>query len=382
MKSSLGNPALHFVAFIAFAVRLSASEPVVGRPEYLREIKPILKARCYSCHSSLKQESGLRLDSGSMIRKGSDHGSVITPGQSDGRLLERIRSTDMNKRMPPEGAPLAEGQIERITSWIQQGAPFPDDEQPESDPRSHWSFQQPIRPKIAVDDPNAIGINNPIDALIAQERLRHGLVPQPLAPKQILLRRISLDLIGLPPSRDEPQSFVADESPDAYDKVVERLLNSPQYGERWGRHWMDIWRYSDWYGRRYVPDVWNSAPQIWRWRDWIVKSLNEDKGYDQMVAQMLAADEIVPDDDEAGYATGYLIRNWYALNPNDWMRSNVEHTGKAFLCLTFNCAHCHDHKYDPISQDDYFRLRAFFEPISIRQDRVAGEPDHRHSDVI
>jgi hypothetical protein len=138
---------------------------------------------------------------------------------------------------------------------------------------------------------------------------------------------------------------------------------------------MDVWRYSDWYGRRYVPDVWNSAPQVWRWRDWIVRSLNDNHGYDRMLQEMLAADEIAPEDDEAGYATGYLIRNWYALNPNDWMRSTVEHTGKAFLGLTFNCAHCHDHKYDPIAHDDYFRLRAFFEPIYIRQDRVPGEAD-------
>ena len=138
---------------------------------------------------------------------------------------------------------------------------------------------------------------------------------------------------------------------------------------------MDIWRYADWYGRRGVPDVWNSAPQIWRWRDWIVKSLNSDKGYDRMIQEMLAADEMCPDDAEAAVATGYLVRNWYALNPNDWMRNTVEHTGKAFLGLTFNCAHCHDHKYDPIAQEDYFRFRAFFEPMNIRQDRLPGQAD-------
>src|SRR5262249_45483743 len=137
---------------------------------------------------------------------------------------------------------------------------------------------------------------------------------------------------------------------------------------------MDVWRYSDWYGRRAVPDWWNSASQIWRWRDWIVRSLNQDKGYDRMVVEMLAADEVCPEEDNL-VATGYLARNWYALNPNQWMRDNVEHTGKAFLGLTFNAAHCHDHKYDPISQEEYFRSRAFFEPIDLRQDRVPGEPD-------
>jgi hypothetical protein len=138
---------------------------------------------------------------------------------------------------------------------------------------------------------------------------------------------------------------------------------------------MDVWRYSDWYGRRHVPDVWNSAPQIWRWRDWIIKSLNDDKGYDRMIQEMLAADEIAPTDDDALVATGYIVRNWYALNPHQWKRDLVEHTGKAFLGLTMNCAHCHDHKYDPISQEEYFRFRAFFEPIELRQDRVKGEAD-------
>src|SRR5262249_47339447 len=138
---------------------------------------------------------------------------------------------------------------------------------------------------------------------------------------------------------------------------------------------MDVWRYSDWYGRRAVPDVWNSAPQIWRWRDWIVRSLNADKGYDRMVKEMLAAGEIGPGDAGGRGGTGFLGGQWYGLNPNQWMRDNVEHTAKAFLGLTFNCAHCHDHKYDPLTQKDYFSFRAFFEPINVRQDRVPGEAD-------
>ncbi|MEK6263033.1 MAG: DUF1553 domain-containing protein [Planctomycetota bacterium] len=360
------------IGFLAASV--DAAEPIEGRIDYAREIKPLLKARCYACHGVLKQEAGLRLDAGRTIRLGGENGAVLAPGKTDGRLVERISSPDKSVRMPPEGEPLSSVQIARIKAWIEQGANSPDDEQPELDPRRHWAFQTPVR----IDAPQVVNgewVRNPIDAFVAQEHARHKLAAQPPAPKQVLLRRVYLDLIGLPPTREELQAFLADESPEAYAKVVDRLLDSAQHGERWGRHWMDIWRYSDWFGRRYVPDVWNSAPQIWRWRDWIVKSLNDDKGYDQMVREMLAADEIAPEDDEAGHATGYLIRNWYALNPNDWMRSNVEHTGKAFLGLTFNCAHCHDHKYDPISQDDYFRLRAFFEPISIRQERVPGEAD-------
>lgn len=350
---------------------LSAAEPV----DYGREIKPFLKARCYACHGALKQNSGLRLDAGRLIRKGGDGGEVVTPGEPDDSLLiERVSAAEKSRRMPPEGEPLTAKQIELLRVWISQGAKSPADEQPEDDPRDHWSFRPPVRATLpAVSAPE--WKTNPIDAFIAQTHAQRGLSPQLAASKSVLLRRVYLDLIGLPPTRQELRAFLDDQSPEAYEKVVDRLLASPQYGERWGRHWMDIWRYSDWYGRRMVPDVWNSAPQIWRWRDWIVRSLNSDKGYDRMVAEMLAADEVAPEDDEAGFATGYLIRNWYALNPNDWMRNNVEHTGKAFLGLTFNCAHCHDHKYDPVSQDDYFRLRAFFEPIGIRQDRVPGEAD-------
>ena len=155
--------------------------------------------------------------------------------------------------------------------------------------------------------------------------------------------------------------------------MVDRLLASPQYGERWGRHWMDVWRYSDWYGLG--AEVRNSQPHIWHWRDWIIESLNADKGYDRMVLEMLAADEAAPDDPDALRATGFLARNWFKFNRNTWLEDTVEHTAKAFLGLTLNCAHCHDHKYDPIAQADYYRFRAFFEPHTIRTDRVPGEPD-------
>ena len=354
--------------------RSAIADPVDDRVNYGNDIKPLLKARCYACHGALKQEGGLRLDTGASIRQGSNAGSVVTAGVASGALIDRIQSGDLSQRMPPEGEPLSPQQIAKVTKWVVQGASSPEDEQPEADPRRHWAFQTPQRPKVP-EESNHDWVKNPIDAFIARDHSRLRLAPQPAASKEVLLRRVTLDLIGLPPTREQLYAFLADESPEAYTKVVDRLLNSVQYGERWGRHWMDVWRYADWHGRRYVPDVWNSAPQIWRWRDWIVKSLNDDKSYGQMIAEMLAADEISPEDDEAGYATGYLIRNWYALNPNDWMRNNVEHTGKAFLGLTFNCAHCHDHKYDPISHEDYFRFRAFFEPISIRQERVPGEAD-------
>ena len=343
--------------------------------DYVRDIRPILKERCFACHGALKQEAELRLDTAALINKGGSSGAAISPGDvSNSLLIARVSAADEADRMPPEGMPLTPQQIVRLTEWINQGAEAPRDEVPEEDPRKHWAFQPLTRPD--VPEMNKVdSTQNEIDVFINIEQEKHGLKPVPAAEKHVLLRRVYLDLIGLPPTHDELLNFLADDSPDAYENVVTQLLDSPRYGERWARHWMDVWRYSDWYGRRYVPDVWNSAPQVWRWRDWIVRSLNEDHGYDRMVREMLAADEVAPEDDEAGYATGYLIRNWYALNPNDWMRSTVEHTGKAFLGLTFNCAHCHDHKYDPIAHDDYFRLRAFFEPIYIRQDRVPGEAD-------
>src|SRR5262249_28898248 len=160
----------------------------------------------------------------------------------------------------------------------------------------------PPLPKVA--DPT--WSRNPIDAFIAAAHEKAHLRPRPTAAKETLLRRVSLDLIGLPPTHEELRAFLADDSADAYEKVVDRLLADPRHGERWARHWMDVWRYSDWYGRRAVPDVWNSAPQVFRWRDWIVHSLNADKGYDRMVMEMLAGDEIAPEDPTASYATGYL----------------------------------------------------------------------------
>ncbi|MFM7057406.1 MAG: PSD1 and planctomycete cytochrome C domain-containing protein [Planctomycetota bacterium] len=338
--------------------------------DFSQHVRPILKERCFACHGALKQESGLRLDTAAAVLQGGSSGpAAVANDASSSEILRRITSAEASVRMPPEGRPLTPEQSAVIAAWINAGALLPSVDQPEPDPLQHWSFRPPQRPTLAAD------AAHPIDALLQPALDAAGIQPLPVADRATLLRRATLDLIGVPPTPDELRAFLADDSPEAFSKVLDRLLSDPRYGERWARHWMDVWRYSDWYGRRHVPDVWNSAPQIWRWRDWIVQSLNSDHGYDRMLREMLAADEICPEDDQATAATGYLIRNWYALNPNDWMRNIVEHTGKAFMGLTFNCAHCHDHKYDPISQDDYFRLRAFFEPISIRQDRVPGEPD-------
>jgi Protein of unknown function (DUF1553)/Protein of unknown function (DUF1549) len=214
---------------------------------------------------------------------------------------------------------------------------------------------------------------NPIDAFVATERARHGLTANSPADRATLLRRVYLDLVGLPPTREELHVFLADTSPDAYEKVVDRLLASPQYGERWGRHWLDVWRYSDPFGlgeeSRY------SQQHIWRWRDWVIESLNADKCYDRMVLEMLAGDEVAPADRETLRATGFLARNWYKFNRNAWLQDTVEHTAAGFLGVTLRCARCHDHKYDPLSQQEYYRFRAFFEPHDIRIDAMPGQPD-------
>ncbi|MFM9114875.1 MAG: PSD1 and planctomycete cytochrome C domain-containing protein [Planctomycetota bacterium] len=377
---------LGWLLALAFSTNLSpaqlhGAEPSAPTPasaavnDYQRRLKPLLRERCYACHAGLKQEAGLRLDTAELIRQGGTDGAIVrSDNLPASKLLERVRSTDLTHRMPPEGMPLSGEQIALLERWIAAGAPGPVDERAERDPREHWSFRPPQRSPLP-DLQHPDWARNEIDRFIGEQLERNGLAPRREAAPEVWLRRVTLDLTGLPPTLEQTRDFLADKRPDAYERLVDRLLNSPLYGERWARHWMDVWRYSDWFGRRMVPDVWNSAPQIWRWRDWIVNSLNQDLGYDQMVQAMLAADEIFPTDDQHWPATGFLIRNWYALNPNQWMRDNVEHTAKAFLGLTFQCAHCHDHKYDPIAQQDYFRFRAFFEPLAVRQDRVVGEPD-------
>lgn len=216
---------------------------------------------------------------------------------------------------------------------------------------------------------------NPIDSFIAAEHTARGLKPRPEAPKSILLRRIYLDMIGLTPTITEQRDFEADHSVGAYEKVVDRLLDDPRYGERWGRHWMDVWRYSDWAGWSGGNQIRDSKPHIWRWRDWIVESLNGDKGYDRMVLEMLAADELAPEDTNMVRATGFLARNYKMLSREQWLEDTVKHTSQAFLGVTVGCAKCHNHMFDPISQKDYFQMRAIFEPHQVRTDRVPGQLD-------
>jgi hypothetical protein len=342
-----------------------------GRVDYARAIKPILTARCYACHGALQQKAGLRLDTVALMRKGGDNGPVIAGPAADSPLLLRVQGA-RGGRMPPasEGEGLKPNEIALIRSWLAQGATGPAGEQPEADPRDHWAFKPPVRPVV----PALRGWGrNPIDAFVAAEHHKRGLKPRPPADRRLLLRRLYLDLAGLPPTRAEQAAFLTDAAPGAYERAVERLLASKGYGERWGRHWMDVWRYSDWWGLG--AEVRNSQKHIWHWRDWIIESLNDDKGYDQILREMLAADELYPTDPNRLRATGYLARHYFKFNRNTWLEEAVEHTAKAFLGLTMNCARCHDHKYDPIAQQDFYRFRAFFEPYQLRTDMVPGEAD-------
>jgi mono/diheme cytochrome c family protein len=346
------------------------------RVDYARDIKPILAEKCHACHGAWKQKGKLRLETVALVRKGGRSGPVVVPGKpAESVLIARVSGAGGETRMPPpgEGEALTPEQLALVRKWIEQGADGPDEPTP-PDPREHWAFKPPVRPAV----PDA---GNPIDALLAAGWRRRGLAPEPPADGHVLLRRVYLDLIGLPPTREELHAFLTDDAPDAYEKVVDRLLASPRYGERWGRHWMDVWRYSDWSGEN-NNQVRGSPKHVWRWRDWIVESLNADKGYDRMVAEMLAGDEIAPNDPATLRATGFLARNYYKFNRNVWLDDTVEHTAKAFLGLTVGCARCHDHKFDPIAQADYYRLRAVFEPHQVRTDRVGGQPDLQKDGLV
>ena len=366
-------------AVLAMALVCAA---IAGRPASAADaatwsgsLKKVFADRCFACHGALAQQGGLRVDTAAGLLAGGDAGPVVVPGDpAAGTLVARVVHADPAERMPPEGEgePLTPAQIETLKAWIAAGCPAPGDEAPEADPRAHWAFRPRVRP--AVPEVAATKrVRNPIDAFLEAARERTGIAPQPEASREVLTRRLHFDLLGLPPQPEELAAILADDSPDWYETLVDRLLADPRHGERWGRHWMDVWRYADWWGLG--DQLRNSQKHIWHWRDWIVESLNADSGYDEMVRLMLAADELAPDDLPKLRATGFLARNWFLFNRTPWMDETVEHVAKGFLGLSLNCAKCHDHKYDPLRQEDYYAMRAFFEPLHARLDVLPGEPD-------
>ena len=340
----------------------------------------VLEQRCLACHTGKLKKSGLDLSTRDLALRGGDRGPAILPGKSKESLLIQVASHAAKPHMPFGSPKLSDADLTVLAAWIDAGASYGEAStvstaaEPASALPSHWSFRVPVRPAVPAIK-NASWVRNPIDAFVAAELDKRKLAAVPEADRRTLLRRAYLDLVGVPPTLPEINQFLADRSPQAYEAAVDRLLDDKRYGERWGRHWMDVWRYSDWYGWRKGNDVRNSHKFMWRWRDWIIESLNSDKGYDRMIVEMLAADEIAPADINAVRATGFLARNYAKYDRNGWMQDAVDHTSLAFLGITAKCARCHDHKYDPLSQEEYYRLRSFFEPYEVRVDRVAGEVD-------
>ncbi len=346
---------------------------------YRDTIQPLLQKNCLACHNDKVKQGGLDLSTRDGLLRGSEHGPVVSPGKPDDSQLYKLVAHISEPGMPFKGKKLPDESIAQIAEWIKGGVSYGDavasaEGANLADAQKHWAFRKPVRPAVPAVR-NAKWVRNPVDAFVAAELEKRGLEPVAEANKRTLLRRIYLDLTGLPPSPAAVAEFLADSSPKAYEKVVDKLLATTEYGERWGRHFLDVWRYSDWYGVRASGQVRYSQRHVWRWRDWTIDSFNENKPYDRMIEEMLAADELAPSDPKLLPATGYLARNWYMFNRNVWLQDTVDFTAMGFLGLTLKCARCHTHKYDPIPHSDYYKFRAFFEPEDVRIDRVSGQAD-------
>lgn len=341
---------------------LMAPVALAAPVDYQREVKPLIAEHCYRCHGASQQKGGLRLDTAAVALKGGDNGPAYVAGKSaESTLIQALKGThDDISRMPYKKPALPDALIETLARWIDEGAKAPADEAPQSD--KHWAFVAPVRaPLPAVKQ--ADWPRNGIDRFILSRLEAEKIKPSPEADRVTLIRRASLDLTGLPPSPVEVDKFVSDPRPEAYEQLIERLLASPHYGERWGRHWLDVARYADSNG--YSID----APRnIWKYRDWVIDALNRDQPYDQFVIEQLAGDLLPDATMEQKIATGFhrntQINQEGGIDPEQFriesILDRVGTTGTAFLGLTVACAQCHDHKFDPISQREFYALYAFF----------------------
>ena len=348
-----------------------AEEPAADQIRHFEtSVRPLLVEHCFKCHSATKQWGSLRLDSRDALLKGGDTGAAIVPGQPEKSLLVKaIRHVDNELKMPP--APkekLTDRQIANIVLWIKQGAVFPEAKPSVARNRDpgHWAFQPP-KPASAPDVQNAVWPQSELDRFILARLEQAQLVPAGQADKRTLLRRITFDLIGLPPTADEIVDFLADDSPDAVARLVDRLLASPAYGERWGRHWLDVARYADSNGL----DENVAHGNAWRYRDYVVESLNRDTPFDQFVVEQLAGDLLTSSDanerNKHLIATGFLSIGPKVLAEVDELKmqmdivdEQIDTVGRAILGLTLGCARCHDHKFDPIDASDYYGLAGIF----------------------
>lgn len=354
------------LASFAAAAELDLSKlppAATSKVDFVKDIQPIFSQSCLGCHGPKKQEAELRWDVKEIALKGGEHGAVVVPGKSaESKMIHLVAGLDPENIMPQKGERLTAEQIGLLRAWIDQGADWPDSASTKIvDNRNHWSFKNPVRPEVP-NVKNKKWVRNPIDNFILTRLEKEKLSPSPEANRVTLLRRLSLDLTGLPPSVKEVDEFVADKNPDAYKKVLERLLASPHYGERWGRHWLDVARYADSNG--FEKDL---PRTIWPYRDWVIDAFNKDLPFDQFAIEQLAGDLLSNATTGQKVATGFLRNSMLneegGIDPEQFriesIIDRVDTVGKAFLGLTINCSQCHNHKYDPISQKEYYQIFAF-----------------------
>jgi len=334
--------------------------------DFTRDIFPIFQKSCIACHGPEKQRGGLRLDNRDAALEGSDSGPVLVPGKgTQSRLLHVVASLDPEVVMPPKGkTPLTKLEVANLRAWIDQGANWPKGKTAVVKTSStHWSFQPIQNPPLPAVK-HADWVRNPIDRFILARLEKEGWTPSPETDRVTLIRRVSFDLLGLPPTPTEVDDFVRDTRPDAYERLVDRLLASPHYGERWARHWLDLARYADSDG--YEAD--RERPFAWRWRDWVIAALNDDMPFNRFTLEQLAGDLIPGADSSSKIATGFhrnTLTNREGGTDKEQFRveavvDRVNTTAQVWLGLTLGCAQCHDHKYDPLSQREYYQFFAFF----------------------
>jgi len=334
----------------------TASSPA-AKVDFRNDVQPLLAQRCYRCHGPDEGKGGLRLNRQETALAELDSGErAIVPGKPDeSAIIERITTTDESLRMPPEEKPLSAEQVRVLKDWIAAGAKW----------QNHWAFDPVAKPAVPTVE-NAAWARNPIDNFILSKLTERGFTPARPADKVSLLRRVYYDLTGLPPTPEQVDAFLADTREDAYERIVDQLLASPQYGERWARHWLDLVRYAD--TNSFERD--GEKPNAWRFRDYVIRSFNDDKPYDQFIREQLAGDELDQVTPDTLTATGYYRLGLWDDEPADVLQARYDElddivatTSQVFLGLTVNCARCHDHKLDPIPQADYYQLVAFFNEI-------------------
>ena len=328
-----------FGAALAVFFSCSCSLQVIAA-DFSRDIQPLLAKRCFACHGPDTQEAGLRFDTAASATAELDSGyQAILPGDVDAsEILSRVTSSDPDLQMPPEGARLTADEVSALRRWIDDGAQW----------KEHWAFCSLVRPNVQEHSvASSTGEINPIDVFIQAGLAEHSLPVPPKADRRTLLRRATYNVTGLPPSEQEVQDFVADTSPQAWERVVDRLLASPHYGEQWARHWLDLVRYAD--TNSYERD--GNKPHSWRYRDYVIRSFNDDKPFDDFVIEQLAGDEIPAPTAESLIATGYYRLGIWDDEPADKLQHRYDQlddvvatTAKTFLAMTVDCARCHDHK--------------------------------------